>query len=247
VAPPLGADVIVYDVCRIQPELTLFDLAKQKTLQLIVDELSHQQEQKRKLKLAIYVEKWSTNPTPGQYRFGLEYIRTKLATKDFFYRLDGKPLVVRYTNGNPPGLSQIDAEYGPYLAIRVMSPATGETPWGYFYSHTASPGCMTVNPGADGFMEAAFIQNKVNHQPIDENALRAHGKAVLAARQDGKVFEDELLRVRAVNPKLIFLSGWNDWAYCMQIEPAREYGFEYVDMAARLLGRSDETAIYRRH
>ena len=30
-----GVDVIVYDTCRIQPELTLLDLPKQKTLQLL--------------------------------------------------------------------------------------------------------------------------------------------------------------------------------------------------------------------
>ena len=240
-----GVDVIVYDVCRIQPELTLFDLPKQKTLQLIVDELSHQQKETRKLKLAIWIEKWNSNPTADQYRFGLEYIRTKLAPRDFYYRFDGKPLVLRYLNDNAPDFSQIDAEYGSDLTLRTISPTTGGAAWGYFYSPTASAECMTVNPGADGYMESAFISNKLNHQPVDENALRAHGKLVVAARKDGKLFEDELLRARAVNPKLIFISGWNDWAYCMQIEPSREYGFQYVDMAARLLGRSGETSAYR--
>ena len=240
-----GVDVIVYDVCRIDPEQTLFDLPKQKTLQLIVDELSHQQKEKRKLKLALWIEKWNSNPTAEQYRFGLDYVLKKLATKDFYYRLDGRPLVVRYLNNPAPDFSQIDAEYSHNLTLRKISPGTTEGAWGYFYSPAASPECMTINPGADGFMETAFITNKLNHQPIDVDALKAHGKAVLAARKDGKVFEDELLRVRAVNPKLIFLSGWNDWAYCMQMEPAKEYGFLYVDMAARLLGRGGETAGYR--
>ena len=44
---------------------------------------------------------------------------------------------------------------------------------------------------------------------------------------------------------MIFISGWNDWAWCLQIEPAKEYGFTYVDMAARLLGRETETQPYR--
>jgi hypothetical protein len=241
-----GADVIVYDCCRIQPELTLFDLPNQKTLQLIVDELSHQQKEKRKLQLVIWIEKWNSNPTADQYRFGLDYVLKKLAPHDFYYRLDGKPLVVRYLNDGAPDFSEIDAKYSTQLTLRRISPGTEPTAWGYFFSHDASAECMTVNPGADGFMEMAFINNKLNHQPVDENALRAHGKDVLAARKDGKLFEDELLRARAVNPKLIFISGWNDWAYCMQIEPAKEYGFRYVDMAARLLGRSDETATYRR-
>jgi len=240
-----GADVIVYDACRIQPELTLLDLPKQKTLQLIVDELSHQKKEKRKLKLALWIEKWNSNPTAEQYRYALDYVLKKLATKDFYYRLDGKPLVVRYLNDPAPDFSQYDVEYSRYLTLRKISPATGTAAWGYFFSPDASPECMTVNPGADGFMETAFIENKLNHQPIDERALKAHGAAVVAARKNGQSFEDELLRVRSVNPKLIFISGWNDWAYCMQIEPAKEYGFQYVDMAARLLGRGEETSVYR--
>ena len=47
------------------------------------------------------------------------------------------------------------------------------------------------------------------------------------------------------NPDIIFISGWNDWQYANQIEPAVEYGFQYVDIAARLLGRGPETAPYR--
>lgn len=42
------------------------------------------------------------------------------------------------------------------------------------------------------------------------------------------------------------MSGWNDWQYACQIEPAVEYQFEYVDLAARLLGREEETRFYRR-
>ena len=41
------------------------------------------------------------------------------------------------------------------------------------------------------------------------------------------------------------VSGWNDWQCCLQIEPSVEYEFKYVDMAARLLGRSTETLAYR--
>ncbi|MFI5385248.1 MAG: glycoside hydrolase family 99-like domain-containing protein [Fimbriimonadales bacterium] len=240
-----GVDVILYDVCRIQPELTLFDLPKQKTLRLLVDELSHQQKETRKLKLALWIEKWNSNPTAEQYRFGLEYIRTQLADKDFYYRLEGKPFVLRYLNDPAPDFSEIDAQNAPYLTLRKISPTTGVVAWGYFFSPAASPECMTVNPGADGYMEGAFIESKLNHKPIDEKALREHGKAVEAARRDGMAFEDQLRRVRAANPRVIFISGWNDWAYCMQIEPSKEYGFRYVDAAARLLGRSEETAPYR--
>ena len=50
---------------------------------------------------------------------------------------------------------------------------------------------------------------------------------------------------RQVNPEIIILSGWNDWQYANQIEPAVEYRFQYVDLAARLLGRAAETQSYR--
>ena len=55
----------------------------------------------------------------------------------------------------------------------------------------------------------------------------------------------QLLRAREASPVFIFVSRWNDWQGCLQIEPAVEYEFKYVDMAARLLGRSTETLPYR--
>ncbi len=240
-----GVDVILYDVCRIRQELTLYDLPNQKTLQILCDELSHQGKEKRKLKLAIWIEKWNSNPKAEEYRFGLDYIRTKLAPKDFYYRLDGKPLVMRYLNDPAPDFSAIDAEFNPSLTVRRISPNTGQESWGYFFSPNPSAESMTVNPGADGYMEFAFINGILGGKPVDVKSLREHGKSVLAERRDGKLFEDELLAVRKADPKVIFISGWNDWAFCMQIEPSQEYRFQYVDTAARLLGRSEETSRYR--
>jgi WD40 repeat protein len=86
----------------------------------------------------------------------------------------------------------------------------------------------------------------INKQPIDVAALRQRGKAAIAQRADGRYFANQLLKARQIDPKVIFISGWNDWAWCLQIEPAKEYGFKYVDMAARLLGREAETRPYRR-
>jgi hypothetical protein len=104
---------------------------------------------------------------------------------------------------------------------------------------------MTANPGIDTYLEEAFIAKIVNKKPIDEKTIREHGKVAIEQRADGKYFEKQLLQVREANPKLIFISGWNDWACCLQIEPAKEYEFKYVDLAARLLGREAETKPYR--
>lgn len=239
-----GVDVIVYDTCRIQPELTLLDLPRQKTLQLLEKELAHQKKETRKLSLVVWMEKWNSNPTPQQYQFALDYVRKNLADRDYYYHLDGKPLVMTYLNGPAPELDRIDQEYRQYLTLRRVSPAPQTPGWKYF-GPAGDKECMTVNPGANGFMEDAFIAKYVNHQPVDDNALRQRGNAVIHQRAAGQYFENQLLKAREADPKVIFISGWNDWAWCLQIEPAKEYGFKYVDMAARLLGRASETRAYR--
>lgn len=239
-----GVDVIVYDVARIQPELTLLELPKQKTLQLLVEELSHQEQEPRKLKLVIWMEKWNSNPTSEQYRFGFEYIRENLASRDFYYCLDGKPLVLTYLNAPAPNLDKIDEEYKPTFTLRRVSPSRSMPGWRYF-GPAGDKECMTVNPGADGFLEDGFITKYVNKRPVDTKALRERGKAAIAQRADGKYFENQLLEARQADPKVILISGWNDWAWCLQIEPAKEYGLKYVDIAARFLGREAETRPYR--
>ena len=188
-----GVDVIVYDTCRIQPELTLLDLPKQKTLQLLAEELSHQEKETRKLKLVVWMEKWNSNPTAEQYRFGLDYVRKNLADRDFYYRLDGKPLVMTYLNGPAPALDKIDRENEQFFTLRRVSP-NAETPGWKYFGPLGDKECMTVNPGANGFMEEAFITKYVNKQPVDDNALRERGKAAIEQRADGKYFENQLLQ-----------------------------------------------------
>jgi hypothetical protein len=238
-------DVLFYDVCRIQPDLTLLDLPKQKTLQVLAEELSHQEKETCKLKLVLWMEKWNSNPTAEQYRIGLDYIRKYLAIHDFYYRLDGKPLVVTYLNGPSPEIEQIVKDSEQDFTHRRITPDVNGKGWKYF-GPLGDKECMTVNPGANGFMEEAFITKNVNKQPIDVNSLRQRGKAAIEQLADGKYFEDQLLKAREIDPKLIFISGWNDWAWCLQIEPAKECGFKYVDLAAKLLGREAETLPYRK-
>jgi hypothetical protein len=239
-----GVDVIFYDLCRVQPELTILDLPKQKTLQLIIEELSRQEKEPRKLQLAIWMEKWNSNPTAAEYRFGLDYIRENLAGLDFYCRHDGKPLVVTYLNKPSPEIDELDQEYAPFLTIRRISPFRNVKGWRYF-GPDGDKECMTVNPGADGFMEEAFITKYIDKKPIDDEAFRKRGRAAVEQRAEGAYFENQLLKARQVDPQLIFISGWNDWAWCLQIEPAKEYGFKYVDLAARMLGREAETRPYR--
>ena len=100
---------------------------------------------------------------------------------------------------------------------------------------------MVVCPGYDSYLEEVFLARKAGNN--DLAAVRE--RASVADREDGAFFERQILRARAADPEIIFISGWNDWQYGNQIEPAQEYGYKYVDLAARLLGRHEETAVYR--
>jgi hypothetical protein len=239
-----GVDVIFFDIARIQPELSMLQLPEQKTLQFLVEELSHQEKETRKLKLVIWMEKWNSNPTAEEYRFGLDYVRKNLAGRDFYFQYEGKPLVMTYLNGGAPGLVQVEEENKSFFTFRRIS-ADHATPGWKYIGPDGDAECMTANPSFDGFMEGAFIEKTFKKKTVDADKLREHGKAVVQQRADGKMFESQLLKARQVNPKVIFISGFNDWACCMQIEPAKEYGFNYLDLAARLLGREAETSAYR--
>ena len=239
-----GIDVIFYDAVRVEPEQNLFDLPKQKTLKLLMEELSHQENEARKLELVVWLERWNSNPSADEYRFALDYIRKSVATRDFYFRFEGKPLVVRYFNAPAPDFSSIDQQYSEFFTLRRFTSDKETKEWTYF-GPLGNEEEMTVNPGADGYLEDAFITEHVKGKPVDTPALRKHARVVIQNRADGKYFEHQLLTARQVDPKLIFVSGWNDWAWCLQIEPGKEYKFKYVDLAARLLGRKNETAPYR--
>jgi len=231
-------------VARIQPELSMLQLPQQKTLQLLVEELSHQEKETRKLKLVIWMEKWNSNPTVEEYRFGMDYVRKNLANRDFYYHFEGKPLVMTYLNGRAPDLDKVDEENKSFFTLRRISADRETAGWKYI-GPDGDAECMTANPSFDGFMEEAFINKTFKKKTVNRDKLREHGKAVIEQRADGKNFENQLLKARQVNPKVIFISGFNDWACCMQIEPAKEYGCKYLDLSAQLLGRQTETLPYR--
>jgi hypothetical protein len=240
-----GIDVIFYDAVRVEPEQNLFGLPKHKTLKLLMEELAHQEKESRKLKLVVWLERWNSNPSADEYRFALDFIKKNLADKDYYFRFEGKPLVVRYFNAPAPDFSAIDQQYQEFFTLRRITPEKNTKDWTYF-GPLGNEEEMTVNPGADGYLEGAFIAEHVEGKKVDTAALRKHGETAGQDRADGKTFEDQLLKARQVDPKLIFISGWNDWAWCLQIEPAKEYGFKYLDISARVLGREKETSPYRK-
>jgi len=238
-----GIDAIVYDVFS-TGKWDLTDLPKDKVLPLLVKALSEQKAESRKLQLIIWLEKYLDNPTVEQYEYALKYVREHLAERDFYYRFNGKPLVVVFLNGRNDAINEIECSTSD-IEIRRIRPYYSDV-WCYvdFYPQLINKEWTVVSPGFDDYMENAYI---ARHVKKDDSAdlEEIHRRRLFADREEGAFFERQMLRARQVDPAIIFISGWNDWQYGNQIEPSVEYGYTYVDLAARLLGRSKETEPYR--
>ena len=240
-----GIDAIVYD-CYGFREWTLTDMPKDRTLAMLADSLDHQSNETRKLKLIIWLEKYMYNPTLEEYRFALDYVRKHLAGREFYVAWQGRPLVLTYHNGDNQAIDEVEWE-NDFFTLRRVRPYQSDV-WSYInhYPQRLSREWMVASPGFDPYLENAYIETHVKKEPnVDLDALRRDTRKHAADREDGAYFRKQLLRAREGDPAFLFLSGWNDWQYASQIEPAVEYGFQYVDMAARLLGRQAETAPYR--
>ena len=240
-----GIDAIVYD-CYGTAKWTLADLPTDRTLKLLCEELAHQENESRKLKLIIWLEKYFVNPSLEDYHNALRYVRENLAERDFYFRLDGRPLVVTYHNGNNEHIDQIEWE-NDYFTLRRIRPYHSDV-WSYVehYPQRLSRDWMVASPGSDPYLEHAYLAKYYHKDPqFDLAKIREESRKHADDREGGEYFKKQLLRTRYGNPKFIFISGWNDWQYANHIEPAVEYGHQYVDMAARLLGREAETAPYR--
>lgn len=240
-----GVDVIVYDVYGFKT-WNITDFPKDKALPLLISELATQDKESRKLQLVVWLEKWSSNPSFEQYQYGLDYVRTRLASKEFYHRYGGAPLVLIYENGENDAYDQI-VKANPDIRLQRVRPFKTDV-WSYVenYPQTFNREWMPANPGFDGYLEEAYTRKYVQQvKDMDVDAIRQHGPRAAALREDGRYFERQLLRAREGSPAFIFVSGWNDWQCCLQIEPSVEYEFKYVDTAARLLGRSTETLPYR--
>ena len=240
-----GIDTIVCD-CYGSVKFALTDLPNDRTLALLAQELAHQEAESRKLKLAIYLEGYVANPDLESYRFALNYVRENLAGCDFYFHYAGRPLVLTYHNGDNYAIDEVEWE-NDFFTLRRIRPYHSDV-WSYVehYPQRLSREWMAVSPGSDPYLEVAYLAKYVDQETDPDFAkIRADSRASADDREDGEYFKRQLLRARYGNPDIIFISGWNDWQYANHIEPAVEYGYQYVDMAASLLGRSAETAPYR--
>ena len=239
-----GIDAIVYDVFS-TGVWNLTDLPKDKTLQLLLKELADPQSEAHHFKLIIWLEKYCSTPTPEEYEYAFAYIKEHLANREFYFHYEGKPLVVPYLNAALGDLDDTLEKYRAEFAIRYIRAEKSDF-WSYI-NHSPQQirkGWICASPGMDSYLEDAHISRHVNHQtspPLGEIRARAQRMP----RQNGTTFVRQLQLAKQNNPEIIFVSGWNDWQYGCQIEPAVEYRFFYLDLTSKVLGRWAETAAFR--
>jgi len=245
-----GVDMIVYDCMSTSKATTLEELPNETPLQLLLEELAHQEGESRKLKLCMWLERYADNPSIEHYRFALDYIRKHMAEQDYYYRYQGRPLVVTYLNGLPGANRAIDeVEYeNTFFTLRRIRAYDSDV-WSYIekYPQRLNRNWMSACPAIDPYLEMAYqAAHMGGPQPPDYRKIREEADKHRADRENGAYYRKQLGRARQANPEIVFISGWNDWQYGCQIEPAREYGHLYVDLTAEILGRWDETEPYRK-
>jgi hypothetical protein len=238
-----GVDAIVYDVYS-SNALSIHDLPKDRTLSMLTAALADQSGESRTLKLIIWLEKYAENPSLEQYEFALDWIRGHFSEKDWYYRYRGKPLVLTYLNGDSQAIDELEFR-NTYFQLRRVRPFQSDV-WSYIehYPQMRRKTWMSACPGMNAFLEDAYLAKHVRKDPefdLEEIRRKAHRED----REDGQFFRRQLRRAVEANPEILFISGWNDWQYGSHIEPAVEYGFQYVDLAAECLGRQEETRPYR--
>jgi len=243
-----GIDAIVYDAYS-KASGDIWKAADDPLLRLLLEELSDQSGESRKLRLIYWLEKYALNPSLEQYLFGLDFVRRELAPLPFYYHYHDLPLVVVFANGKVGECDALEEARWQTrdLDLRVIRPFDdGADAWRYVdhFPQRLNREWMSVAPGFDSYMEEAYLAVHFNKEPQpDLDAIRAGSSR--ADREDGAYFERQMLRARYADPDIVFISGWNDWQYANHIEPTEEYAFQYVDAAATLLGRGEETQPYR--
>jgi hypothetical protein len=239
-----GIDAIVYDVFS-TGAWSLTDLPKDKALALLLKELSAAEGDGRHFKLIIWLEKYWSMPTPEEFAYAFDYIKEHLAHEDFYFRYEGKPLVVPYLNGVLGDLDDTFEKYRGEFAIRYIRPGESDF-WSYIehFPQQIRKGWMCASPGMDAYLENAHVSRHMKKETSPTlETIRANAERI--PRLNGATFVQQLQRAKQNNPTIIFISGWNDWQYGCQIEPAVEYGCLYLDIAAKTLGRWTETKTFR--
>jgi hypothetical protein len=254
-------DVIVYDVSasyKLEPK----NISKDKVLPVFASMLENQDKSKKQLKYCIIIENYIGNLTYDELYTTIKYVHDNLSDLDCYFKEDGKPFVlVFWDERNQETMTKLKNEFKNMVINQVPWSWEGAEGWLYVeeYPQTLRPDWMPVSPGFDSSLEEIYIVNmSTENKNLDsstrelfKNCLKVHGNRenyqeiiknplfqAKGGRQNGLYYRKQLSRAVENNPEHIFISGWNDWQYQNQIEPAEEYGFQYIEITSEILRKA---------
>jgi hypothetical protein len=255
-----GIDVIVYDVSatyKLEPK----DIGRDEVLPVFASLLENQDKSKKQLKYCIIIENYIGDLTYDELHLCIKHIYNNLSDSDCYFKENGKPFVlVFWDERNQETMDRLKNEFKDMVINQVPWSWKGNEGWLYVeeYPQTLRSDWMPVSPGFDSSLEEIYIVNMAENNNLDNHirelfkgCLKVHGdrknnKEIVqnplfrakGGRQDGLYYTRQLLRAVENNPEYIFISGWNDWQYQNQIEPAEEYGFKYVEITSEILEKA---------
>lgn len=185
-------------------------------LHLVTRALELQPTGREKMKMCIQLEVYGSAPDPEILNKAANYIYDNFATKDFYVKYKGKPLLLPYT-----GTGVHSKWDDPRFTTRWLG---AEWLYSEGYPQKINKEWMPVSPGTDNKFEQMCSPEIVKF-------------TYFVSRDYGNLYRKMIERVKVYRPDIVFVSSWNDWAFMNQIEPSEDYGYFYVDMTAELLGK----------
>ncbi len=246
-----GTDVIVFD-CTSSLFRTPRDIKGDKTLKLLMELLKDQDDKERKLYFCLFIERYVGDPKYDEILDVLEYSKKELVDFPYYFKKDGRPFFVIYANSNITTSVKKASEKYRDFDLKIVSGEYIEPSYARYilkYPQELRDDWMPVSPGFDSTLEQMYLRD-IYLMSKDES-LRQYFTKVDAGidevrknprfameRESGEAYRKQLERAVQHNPEIIYISGWNDWQFGNQIEPAKEYGTKYIDLTAEILGRN---------
>jgi len=239
------------------------DLINDKTLKLFMKMLENQDNDKRKLYFSIDLESYASTPTLEEFRVSLDFIKREVAGHPYYFNHKGKHFVMLYVNDVIPEIiSTIKKEFLNFNFQIVSGEKIDDSYSSYIekYPQTIRDDWMPASPGFDSSLEEIYLRDmyletddetKKKHIRRYFNDINSTIEQIRANpnhkedNKNGQTYRKQLSWAYKNKPEIIFISGWNDWQFGNQIEPAKEYGFMYVDMTAEILEKTDEASFYK--
>lgn len=185
--------------------------------------------------------KWSTyyeregysNPAASQIASDLQYMNTHLFASPAYLRVGGKPVVFAYGEGSDGCATvnrwldaQAQSSLDVYVVLKVFE--------GY-------ASCPTQPESWHQYSPTSYFDYQPTHSVSVSPGFWKAGEAPVLQR-DAFNFEYAVQWMAVTNTTWRLITTWNEWAEGTSIEPALEYGDEYIDILCRNLPGSTPCA-----